>query len=488
MKIIENFIENKFIFLLLLFLFLLIIQEPSFRLFSSETHYIGEALQKIINYFPHENSAYIQPDNIFSYRYIFDILVTLFYYISNDIVISANIGRLLLAILFTISIYHLSKTLNLNIVYIIISLSFFMLMNQQLVGGDKIFGNGFQSSALSFAIVILKISFVLRKKYLPFFILGILATYLHFLIGGYWFLICIISAIFIEKKFYKFLYYFILYILFCIPLILSLYIDIIFNTSNIIQIADIFAFRSKHHFLPFYNYSTLVWWLPGILLTIIFLIYSIFAINNNFEKSINIIIAISSVQILFFFFLISPIEKFNFFSNFDPFRHSTILLLLTFCSIASRISKFKIDSFIVLIIVMPISLNVIYPAIGRIIYNNPDALLYGNNNSKIDLINYVKKNTNEKDTVILINDNQLGDFEILTKRPTYFSWKLIPSHSKGINEWHNRYNKFEKLNEITCKNSNINFEYLIISPNNKEQFSRCGNLVYENDNYLILKK
>ena len=59
MKIIENFIENKFISLLLLFLFLLIIQEPSFRLFSSETHYIGEALQKIINYFPHENSAYI---------------------------------------------------------------------------------------------------------------------------------------------------------------------------------------------------------------------------------------------------------------------------------------------------------------------------------------------------------------------------------------------------------------------------------------------
>ena len=486
-KKIENLSNNNFLFALCLFVYCLIIQEPSYNLFSAETHYMGEALQKVINYFPSQYSAYYQNNNLFSYRLIYDLLTSGIHLLTNNIIVTANIGRIILSLLFTISIFHFSKSLNINMFITIGVLSFFMLMNQQLVGGEKIFGNGFQSSALSYCFVILSVSFYLRNNLKFFIICSIFSTYLHFLIGGYWFLFCIIGFFYQNKNINEFIRSSLIYLLFCIPLLISLYLDIFYNQSNVDQVADIFAYRGKHHFLPFYSFSNFLWWIPGIIFTFVFLIYSITAILNNFEKKLNLLIVIGSFQIIIFL-IISPFDKHYFFANIDPFRSSSVILLLTFFSIFKRISCFKINFFIVFTVVFAVTLNVIYPAVGRIIFESPESLKVGKGNFQKDLYNYIKVNTNLKDVIVRINSTDLSNLEIITKRPTYFHWKIIPTTSSLAIEWNKRYKFIKKFDYNNCKNIEYNFiNYIIINQSDFNNFKFCGRSVFSNNKFKIIK-
>ena len=487
-KKIENLSNNNYLFALCLFVFCLIIQEPSYKLFGSEIHYMGEALQKVINYYPSQYSAYFQNNNLFSYRMIFDLLTSGIHLLTDNIILTANIGRLILALLFTLSIFHFSKSLEMNMFTTIGTLSFFMLMNQQLVGGDRIFGNGFQSSAISYSFVILSISFYLRNNIKYFIFYSIVSTFLHFIIGGYWFAFCLIALFYQDKNINNFIKNSLIYLFFCLPLLLSLYFDIFDNQSNINQVNDIFAFRSKHHVFPFYSFSTFLWWIPGLIFTFVYLIYSITAILNNYEKKLNLLIIIGSFQI-FIFLIISFFDKSYFLGNIFPFRSSSVILLLTFFSIFKRVSSSNINFFLIFTVVFTVSLNVIYPALGRIIFDNPESLKSGKDNSKENLYKYIKTNTKLNDVIVRVNNsNDLSNLEIITQRPTYVHWKIIPTTSKLAIEWWGKYNLKNKLNYNNCKNIEYNFiNYIIVDPQDLSEFQKCGTAAYSNNKFTVIQ-
>ena len=485
MNIIEKTFNNKLFTMAVILIFMILIQEPSTRLFSSEVHYIGEALQKVLNYFPNQYSAYYQYESFISYRMIFDILATVIFNLTNDIVLTANFGRILVALFFTFSIYHLACSLNINLLTVIAVVSSFMLMNQQLVGGEKIFGNGFQSSALSYTFVILSISYYIRESTVKLFFSILFSIYLHFLIGGYWALFILLSILILEKKikiFYQFLFFL---ILFCIPLLFTLIIDTFYSNNNIANISEIYAMRSKHHFLPFYSFRDFLWWMPGFFMVFCFICYGALSLKKNYDKKLNFLIVLCGFQI-FISLIISAFDKSYFFVNFDPFRSSSVLLLITFFSLFKRLHVLNINFFIALTLIIPLSINVIYPSIGRIIFESPQNLKYGTANDKNDIFDYINKNTDLDDVIVNIDNSDLVELEIKTKRPTYYNWKLVPTKSNLLNEWNNRNKTLKSLSYLNCNSDKYKFINTLIVNNKNENFDRCGSILYNNNKYKII--
>ena len=128
-------------------------------MFSSEIHYLGETLRKY-NYINHEHSSYIVYGSPLDYRYLFDWLTIFYYEISNqNIILTSNLGRITCSFLFCYAFFHFSKTLEIDLVSTLIIICVFLLMNQQIIGGNKLFANGFQSTTISNALNILSFSF-----------------------------------------------------------------------------------------------------------------------------------------------------------------------------------------------------------------------------------------------------------------------------------------------------------------------------------------
>ena len=485
MSLLEKIFNSKIFSISILFIFITIIQEPSLRLFSAEIHYIGEGLQKILNIFPNKYSSYYQYESFISYRLIFDIIVSIIYQFTNDILLTANLGRVFLALLFTYSIYHFSKSLNINLITVLAAISSFMLMNQQLVGGEKIFGNGFQSSALSYSLLILSISYYLRDNIIKSFLCIILSIYLHFLIGGYWALFILLSILFLEKKIKTFSLFLFFLIISCAPLLYSIYVDTFHSQINISDVAETYAYRSKHHFLPFYSLIDFLWWIPGFVMIFFFMCYGFYAVINNYDKKINFLIILCASQILISLF-VSIFDTNLYFANLDPFRSSSVLLFLIFFSLFKRLYEANLNFFISFILIIPLCINVLYPAIGRIAFESPQVLKSGFDNGKKDLIEFIQNNTDNNNVVINVDNLNLVDIEIKTKRPTYFNWKIVPTKSKLLLEWNRRYNTIKNLSNLNCKSDKYAFIDILILNSKNNNFDICGKIIYHSKRYKLV--
>ncbi len=486
----QNFLnqifDNKFFSFFLIFILLVIIQEPSFKLFGSEVHYIGETLAKY-KFIEHKYSSYITHGSPLDYRYLFDYLTIFIYEIANqNIFYTCIIGRLLCALLFSFAFIHLSKTLNLDVINTLIIICAYMLMNQQLVGGDKLTGNGFNSAAISYSLNILSISFLIRKKLIYSVIFIAISTNFHFVVGGFWATFIFITFFIKTLNLKKTLYFIIFYIILSLPVIILLFSKININDSNLSEIAQITAFRSKHQFLPFYSFEYFIWQIPGIaiLLSIVFFIF-INKEENETHQYLKILILTVFFQITFSF-IISPFDKNFLYSNFAPFRTSTLLLLIIFYYISSKINLYQINKSLKILVLIPFLVNVSYPALGRIIFDNVDNMFENNITSKSELYDFINNETKLEDVIFAVDDYNVTDLELITKRPSFFNWKKIPSNSYAILEWWNRYKILEEIKTKNCKKEYAYINYFIVSAQT-DDLKNCGKIVFSNDQFKLLK-
>ena len=189
---------------------------------------------------------------------------------------------------------------------------------------------------------------------------------------------------------------------------------------------------------------------------------------------------------IFISLIISAFDKSYFFVNFDPFRSSSVLLLITFFSLFKRLHVLNINFFVALTLIIPLSINVIYPSIGRIIFASPQNLKYGTANDKNDIFDYINKNTDLDDVIVNIDNSDLVELEIKTKRPTYYNWKLVPTKSNLLNEWNNRNKTLKSLSYLNCNSDKYKFINTLIVNNKNENFDRCGSILYINNKYKII--
>lgn len=467
------------------FTILIYLIPPNGLLNGDEEMYFKAASNNILNSF-NFNSAFILNENTLNHRFLYDFicgrLVNYFGYELTHVY-----GRLFIVFLFSLSLTSLLEYFKASIVEVAFVLLSFLILHQNYYSGLQLF-KGFLASDFSYSISLFSIVYMFKRKYLVALILLVLATYFHFLIGGYSFLFFIIYYYFNSDKKVFSLFYVFLYLILISPL---LFILIKSNFSYDSSALDydvnwIYSFvRHPHHLLPFKSYDEFIDnWLMGIVFSqILFFIVYYIHLKKLFIKHLNLslFIIIGNIYLIFSFF-ISYFDSSLIFSKLYLFRPASLVFFLTLVFLTMfLVEKFK---FYEILNSHNVKKGFIILFFGIFIYSFNTSSRFKSISvgvSEIKFLNFIKNNSNDND-VFLFKYSML-DFERKTGRLSFFSNKLVPTHHLGIIEWYNRRLFYQKIfsEGIFIENHNIDFFVTNMKTNNPN----FGEILFENNKYVV---
>jgi len=311
---------------------------------------------------------------------------------------------------------------------------------------------GFEPKTLAYPFIILAFVYVIDNKWYKAILIISIATYFHFLLGGWFLLVMLIYHLLTYKNFKNLLIIAVLYGILILPFL----IYIINGTSHIPQEINglkydylityignslhTAIFSSVHNFFQYRLLGVLV-------LMAVWLVSCIFFSKISNEKlkklnNINIII----IGLIFIFVIISIFDKSGFFLKFLPFRTETIALLF-FLIIASGYIYEKLNVSKIRFQIFAIALTF---AIPLFLYNSARSLnlsIRYKNNTYNEFYKYVEENTHFDDVFAFTGYRPVYayglpshfdlSFSRKTRRNIFVLFKFIP-YSEKIYEWNDR--------------------------------------------------
>lgn len=434
--------------------------------------------------------------------------ISSFFLLFVSIPVFAFVAKWINFLLFSFPVAKFCKKLNIsNIEFLFIFQLFYIYQAQgdQAFFGDEWIFESFQGKTLAYVFVFYALNGYLEGHLKKCLLFSIIATYLHVLVGGWFFAICLFAHLYENKNVFSSLKFFSKYLMFTLPLVLYLASTIVGGTKS--EVGGVtfnwiyVYFRHAHHIgffddMTFFRASIFGGVRTIFSFFLICLIAKPYSLLEN--KKLNSL-CIISLSMLFFFLAVGFADRFifnragNFMLQLYPYRIAAISKFMTifyFGAIVkvliSEKAKIHYLNMALLLAVSPIILSrtaksafsiVKSPGLGRI------------NNSAYELKSFVEKQTKKSDIFFVnLNDEDLLDpsfFRILERR-RYSSYKYVAAGTDKLFEWYRRVQESQKLieeinylDDFLVKNE-ANF-YLA----NKETKHRRLNLVYANQDYFL---
>jgi hypothetical protein len=371
------------------------------------------------------------------------------------------------------------------------SIAIFYLFGQQFIGAEWIFG-GVEAKTFAYAATFISLGYAFKQRWFFATLFAIIATYLHFLVGGFWAAVIIILAAASPKGIALGVRIFILYSIAILPIVTILVIDQfgadISNATT--SITEIYVARNSHHISPFNSSFQISNWLPGISLLTCFGVF-LFLIKG-FENDYKIIkLSLLLIAYLFLALTLSFFDRTtNFFSKLYLFRPSSLILLLSLIGIlnlyyeqTSKVSS-KLLKYFVLSIIFYFSALQGKEIIISMFFDSSSS-----NNSQI--IKAVQKYTNAEE-IVLIDPKFSPNYSIHRQlsNPTLVEWKFLPAHPTDLIEWDKRMKFRNDLFTNGCTGLlNYPIRYLLVlSSDSNNSVKNCGKLLWTgNGNVYLIK-
>ncbi|MGK7941705.1 MAG: hypothetical protein AB4062_16460, partial [Crocosphaera sp.] len=151
---------------------------------GNEENYLGLAWRRLSSEDIYQISALKDSAN---HRFVFEYLTGFsIKYIGFEW--TRYIGRLIVALLYSISLATFFRNLKLSIIDSYIILLTFVYLGEGILGWEWFF-QGYESKTLAYPFVFLSFSLSLKKRFNLSYLCLAIATYFHFLVGGFWFFI-----------------------------------------------------------------------------------------------------------------------------------------------------------------------------------------------------------------------------------------------------------------------------------------------------------
>jgi hypothetical protein len=468
--------QNKYVSLMvpigevLLIWLLMIVNEFSFSYIENE----GDILPLARQFFEHNwlpNDWYLNLD--FGYRHLFNLTFG-FLVPWLGFEYGVYIGRLLIYLILAIAIYIFFKTLRLRFSFGILVLLLF-LNHQSLIAGEWIVG-GFETKTISYAFVILSLSFFFRKRYLMGFAFAGAAISFHIIVGCYA-LFCIAVATVLNKAWRS---EWRLYIYHTWPFFITGYfglqaiIEQLFLQSDVDpRVWEIYIqFRVPHHVLPA-AWDGNLWIGELVLATGLFLI--LYFIGKSNATRFVAAYALGSVSLFLFGLAIyiwgeMNLLRFYWFRFPDvmvPFMSAVLItLFLNDIGDGRRIirvlpHRFLSEIQIILRRVIPVILiSATMVIVFQSLYQLQTEFKYSrqhNTTPRLSALEWISENT-PKQAIFLV-DPTMPDFYIYAQRAQLVSWKHLPDSAADILEWYERI-KLSNGNRSPDKNGYDSLEEL----------------------------
>lgn len=483
--------DSKTAISIFLSLFTVIFLFPTGILDSNETFYF--MLANLYWDTQHEYSALIETS---SHLFPFAILTGAFTKLMGYEM--ANAALLLLSACFlSIGFARLISYWKLSSLDALIIVATFIAFGQQHIhfGGEWIFRD-FEGKVVAYIFVFFGLAKALESRWIAMVLSMAVATYFHFLVGGFWTIIALIWLYTTTEPKKKVLFAFLSYSAMILPLIILILSQRI-GTPSVIDGLDtslIYADRVSHHVHPFSSIQELKKWLPGAvaLLGCIMATCIILPVAPDCKNTKTLLYTVLGLQTyLFIAFIASASETFvSIFGSFFVFRPASFTLLLTITLavlIYRKLTSFRLPLWAAFFVILPIA---VWPALeakrGEIRY-------YLDSKAEIDLLVSTVDSITENDEVVLLDPVRDGRFPEtritrLMPRPTLADYKIIPTESTNLVEW---YQRMEYRNKVFLKGCDQAYPLGALVFRNERRPSitvieSCGPIVFEGENYSVI--
>jgi len=420
----------------------------------------------------------------------------LFTFLNNLGIVSVGLdwthylGRLLVITLYALTLTSFFRALKFSIVEASFILLLFVHTGEDILGGEWLF-RGYEPKTLAYPFVFLSFANFLKDRFRATYFCLAIATYFHFLVGGFWLLVVLACDLYRNRATKRIFKQFLQYLLICSPLIGLIAFDQIRNSVSQTNPSPdwIYTFyRNAHHVAPFALPQLTDAWYVGIIfltvLTIIFGCFSFYFKQPNEQQAARLIFGLNLY--LFAALAISFFDKTGFWGRFYLFRPSSITYFLALCFfvalLKSRVAKSHLIFVALLACVGLASLPLIPKKLKALRPLAPDYP---------PAVRQLVAQTNPTD--IFLVDFALEEkwiaFERSLDRPTLIMHKFVPTGSAPLIRWYELVQRRDQVFQTGCPAS-IVAEYhvaYLLTPAKSNIPLSCGAAIYRDQRIQLIR-
>jgi hypothetical protein len=406
-----------------------------------------------------------------------------------------TIARAATALFYAIGLGVLLRSLGITFATSLGALTLFMLAGEHILGEEWLF-DGVEAKTFAYASIALAMGWVIqgyRWRAIPALAL---ATYLHFLVGGFWSLAILSLMLLQGVPLKKGMTFGAVYTVLIAPLLAFIILDQFGDSS--VSPADratahyLYAARVSHHVAPFLNKEQTLAWSSGMIeaasLLMLFILVAWREGASLFPKFIFYLLCFLVVAIV-----LSYLDRKGYvLAKFYLFRPSSFILLLAILELLRTLRDSLAPAYrsVWAATLLVITLNYLWhlyvevKTMGPLIESKP-------------LVEAIHKLSGKNDLVLLQPtqgqyNTDMGDFIHIHRyleRPTLVSWKFVPANTGDILRWKKLIDFRRHLFDAGCeKPLDYPVAFMVVFDRaTLDKYRSCGDVVWQDPEATIIR-
>jgi len=406
-------------------------------------------------------------------------------------------GRLISFALFSLALGKLFSWLkfrNLEILFLLQS----VYLSHQTFFADEVIFQGFEPKTLAYVMVFYSLHFLLSSRYAASVACAIAATYLHVLVGGWFFIVLYLYLLFKVRPLQGIVKLGLMYLVAVIPFAVYLGWEILLQTPAALGGVNLdwiyVYFRNPHHLAPFVSKEWFYYrYLPGICWAFGWLTVCILWFQAPSDPQVRALRALNTIiaLLLLFALVIASFDRTGVFLKYYPFRIAALGALL----VAVQVIVYGLRYIVTTPSAQTVRAAMLALALPTFCYSAVATIhsMYApHRNLQFDeMAAYLRDNSDEKAVVLLLGSDKLLDpdtpsFSRKARREQFSVYKFVPAGGKKLYSWYVRVLEKEKAEKDIAYVDNLRKAYKIDYVVTRKRVERPGmNQVFANKEFYV---
>ncbi len=408
--------------------------------------------------------------------------------------VAHTVARAVQVVIYTTGFTIFFKELKFSPIDALAVIAILVLSGQELYGGEWLF-EGVEAKTFAYGMVVAALGFGMRGNWTAATVLLAFATWMHFLVGGFWMIALALLQILRNNKIWHSFRLVALYSLLVLPLVILMGVEQFGHALPQVSpsATEIYVQRNAHHIAPFFGviFEWVIWgWAEGIaaagLILLAFSIYRPYARDSELLKLVSLLLLYLLIALAVTF-----LDRNTFlFSKFYVFRPSSLILLLAVVVILSELRHSMLGrsalirqlSLAILVLLFLLSET---KSLAVHIYRSDDHGL-------ANVVSVAERYSKPGEIVLTQPANGASYFDVFLPRqihrPTLVSYKYVPVFPPYLIRWHQLIEARKQVFEGHCDAlSEYPVRLLVVSDDAVLKSVRdCGDIVWQDKkNYLV---
>lgn len=409
-----------------------------------------------------------------------------------------TVARFVMAGGYAVSIAFLFNVLRLSALDGLLVVGTFVIAGQDILGKEWLF-QGVESKTVAYALVIAGSAFAMRGRMTLAMFATVLATYLHFLVGGFWFLALLAYDAmrdFVPRRHIRHLVWYVLLVgpLAAVVLYQQLVsLDVPVQDPSASYLYSIL--RHPHHVAPFSSNEQLGRWLPDIALLVVMTVSFLYLAKSDHAKARPMLPWVAGLLCYLLVALgLSALDwKTGSLGKFHLFRPSSLILFFAIAGLVDLAKKREEGAgpkkhlrAAALFLVVPLAaLSVMSTKVSSA------SAWRSALTDQIRQANTFVRDTSAPDEIVLVEPGDEYNFPLvalpmLLDRPTLVSFKFIPTNDREIYRWYDLLHYRRAVFAEGCKGIDrfpVRYLLMVRRPGLTPP---CGAVVWESDTFALV--